>query len=469
MPKAFTYESVQNAFAERNCKLLSDTYTSSVKKLDFQCSCGKDSQITFVAFQYGSLCKDCTRKQKLEKLKKTNLERYGVEFTSQQKEVQARMSKTLKGKPRKFSLEFVRNFMNEQGCKLLNNEYTTDRVKLSFICICGKISQQSFNTFYHRGARCGNIDCIQARMKATNLQRYGVENALNVESVKQKIRETCKDKYGVDNVFKSDTIKQKIRKTCKRKYGVDYASQHNSVKQKVRETCLKKYGVACYTKSNKFKNYLQQFCLTNYGVRYIGQIPHVKAKIRKRFLTKYGVPCPMNQPQIRAELVSKHLKKHGVKHPMQREEVKEKVRRTFYKNYGTRHPMQNPVYAENVSRNSFLHKEYKLPSGKSISIQGYEDLALDELLKIYKEDEIFTSKKQVPEIWYIDQVGKYRRYYPDVYIPKDNIIIEVKSEYTYIKEASEFHKKRKACEYLGFKFESYIFKSNKSTRTSYYI
>jgi len=64
-------------------------------------------------------------------------------------------------------------------------------------------------------------------------------------------------------------------------------------------------------------------------------------------------------------------------------------------------------------------------------VQGYENRALDILLKEYSEDEILTDRKDVPEIWYIGEDNKKHRYYTDIYIPKDNLIIEVKSTWTY--------------------------------------
>ena len=45
-----------------------------------------------------------------------------------------------------------------------------------------------------------------------------------------------------------------------------------------------------------------------------------------------------------------------------------------------------------------------------------------------------------------------RRYYPDIFIPKDNIIIEVKSEYTLNKEWDKNQAKFEATKSLGFDF-----------------
>ena len=39
-----------------------------------------------------------------------------------------------------------------------------------------------------------------------------------------------------------------------------------------------------------------------------------------------------------------------------------------------------------------------MPSGEIRRIQGYENFALDELIKIYSEDNIKTGKKNIPRV-----------------------------------------------------------------------
>jgi len=75
--------------------------------------------------------------------------------------------------------------------------------------------------------------------------------------------------------------------------------------------------------------------------------------------------------------------------------------------------------------------EYTLPSGKNIKLQGYEPYAMDILLRQYNENDILYKRTDMPELWYHITEDEQHRYYPDFYIPKDNLIIEVKSEYFY--------------------------------------
>lgn len=72
-------------------------------------------------------------------------------------------------------------------------------------------------------------------------------------------------------------------------------------------------------------------------------------------------------------------------------------------------------------------REYQLGRRK-VMLQGYEPQALDYLLSVgYKPAQIRVGK-EVPRIRYFHE-GKWRWYYPDFWIPHQNLIVEVKSVY----------------------------------------
>ena len=142
--------------------------------------------------------------------------------------------------------------------------------------------------------------------------------------------------------------------------------------------------------------------------------------------------------------------------------VKEKSKQTCLKKYGVEYPMQNANYAIMVSKQSYRTKEYIFPSGNSIQIQGYENYVLDELLKInILEDDIVTSKKLVPEIWYNSSDNKKHRYYVDFYIPSQNKTIECKSTWTMKKglEKNNIFLKQQAVKYAGYECEIWVYNS----------
>jgi len=93
--------------------------------------------------------------------------------------------------------------------------------------------------------------------------------------------------------------------------------------------------------------------------------------------------------------------------------------------------MHNPEVAERSSKNAYLVKKITTPSGNTLYLQGYEPFEYERLLKSYKEEEILDSRKDMPKITWVDSKGKSHRYFADFFIPKDNLVIEVKSTRTY--------------------------------------
>lgn len=118
--------------------------------------------------------------------------------------------------------------------------------------------------------------------------------------------------------------------------------------------------------------------------------------------------------------------------------------------------MQNPTIAEK-QKNAFKFKEYIFPCGSIEKIQGYEGFALDLLiLNGYYYTDLVLKKTEVPEIWYYEN-NKKHRYYCDIFIEKENKIIEVKSIYTYERDKSKNILKQNACIEQGYIFEFWFF------------
>ncbi len=118
--------------------------------------------------------------------------------------------------------------------------------------------------------------------------------------------------------------------------------------------------------------------------------------------------------------------------------------------------MQNAEICEKQQTNAFNYKDYTLPNGDIIKVQGYEPFALDILFESgYHQDDIITSKIDVPEIWYYQNETKHR-YYCDIFIISKDKIIEVKSDYTYNCEIEKNTLKAKACIDQGYDFEFWI-------------
>ena len=154
---------------------------------------------------------------------------------------------------------------------------------------------------------------------------------------------------------------------------------------------------------------------------------------------------------------------------MQREEIKEKYRQTNLKKYGVEYPVQCQEIYEKQDKNSYYLKDYKMPSGIIIKIQGYEHYALNELLQKENiiENEIKTGSKNVPTIWYNDISGKKHRHFVDIYIPSKNKCIEIKSTWTFKKQKDIVFLKQMAAKELGFLYEIWVY-DNKGNKVEIY-
>lgn len=74
----------------------------------------------------------------------------------------------------KYDIDFVKNYLKEQGCKLLSKEYKNMKEKINYICICGKETSTCFETMYYKGTRCYNTECVQKR-KSKMYENYTIE------------------------------------------------------------------------------------------------------------------------------------------------------------------------------------------------------------------------------------------------------------------------------------------------------
>lgn len=85
-------------------------------------------------------------------------------------------------------------------------------------------------------------ETIKSDIKGNNLEKYGVEHNAQRDDVKIKIKTTILQRYGVDNIAKSDAIKKRVRDAFNRKYGVNNVFQHVGIRNKIYEGNIKKYG-----------------------------------------------------------------------------------------------------------------------------------------------------------------------------------------------------------------------------------
>ena len=190
---------------------------NNLKKRPVCIICGKPVKYTsghYAKFcskecQYSDLGKKITKEIKI----KSNLEKYGVEHTSQLKEVTDKRTKS-----------------------------RADHVN--------KIQQHVRESLYKKYGAYDvmHIPHILQKIKNTNLKKFGVEFPLQQlkkenSEIYQKISQTCINKFGVDSLLKNKEVREKIKQTNIQKYGVDNPLKNKEIREKIKQTNIQKYGV----------------------------------------------------------------------------------------------------------------------------------------------------------------------------------------------------------------------------------
>jgi hypothetical protein len=123
-----------------------------------------------------------------------------------------------------------------------------------------------------------------------------------------------------------------------------------------------------------------------------------------------------------------------------------KSKKTNLERYGVEYPLQNKDIFDKVQKSGYKSKIYK-----NYTYRGtYE---LDFLVNFSDNYKIENAKS-------IDYVfsKKNKKYHPDYYLPDYNLIVEVKSSYTYDREKEKNEAKKEAAINNGYNF---IFLINK--------
>jgi hypothetical protein len=202
------------------------------------------------------ICPNCKRK-------KTNLEKYGVEFTSR--------LESSKKKAKSTNLE--------------------------------KYGVESYT----------KTDEYLEKTKKTNLEKYGVENPFQYEEIKEKIRNTNLEKYGVEYYSKTKEYIEKVKKTSLENWNFDHPSKSKEFKEKKRNTTLEKYGVDNAAKSPIVKEKTKKTFNKEWGGFTLCSNILIE-KVKKTNLDKYGVEHYSKTEEYIKKTKDSHLDKYGVDH-----------------------------------------------------------------------------------------------------------------------------------------------------------
>ena len=226
--------------------------------------------------------------------------------------------------------------------------------------------------------------------------------------------------------------------------------------QKRKDTNLELYGNEVSMNSE----ILKQAWIEKIKNRTDEEKEEIQNKRKVTTFQKYGVEYTLQSKEIREKGKKTCLDRYGVEYTLQVPEIRDKGKKTMIEKYGVEYPMQNIDIFERSVYKSKSVKKYTMPSGTEVNIQGYENFALDILLKEFKEDEILNLRTDMPVIKY--QFKNVNRvYFPDIYIPKINKIIEVKCLWTYKVDLIKNIIKSIYTRKLGYDYEIWIFDKKK--------
>ena len=136
------------------------------------------------------------------KIKITNLEKYGVEHAAQSEEIKKK----------------------------------TEQINL-----------EKYGTTY-----AAQSEYVKNKIRQTNLERYGVDNYSKTQECLNKMKNTCMEKYGVDNYSKTNEFGDKYRNTMLNNYGVEHYSKTPEYSIKCKNTNLIRYGTESYAQTSEF-------------------------------------------------------------------------------------------------------------------------------------------------------------------------------------------------------------------------
>jgi hypothetical protein len=288
---------------------------------------------------------------------------------------------------------------------------------------------------------------------------WGAENCSysctqNSEKHKIKLQETFMKNWGVLNPYQSKEIQQKIQKDRLEQTGYAHPMQNPKIKKQSQSTLFEKTGFTNPNQNPETQEKIKKTTIRKLGVEHNSQSELIKNKKRETNLTRRKVENPFQDKQLMLSVQQRRLEETGYSHSLQNPEVRLKCEQTYLEKTGFRSPAQNPEVSEKTQK----HRTYSaiMPSGLEIKYQGYELVAINELLKNFNELDFTNVRKEIPQIWYNDDAGKKHRYFPDIFIPKKNLIIEVKSTYTYSRYLTKNNIKKHAVLQLGYNFEFWI-------------
>jgi hypothetical protein len=313
--------------------------------------------------------------------------------------------------------EFVEVIINPKMYRFYTNlGYSVNKGSKNKI----KISDLSDGSVYKINCKCdicGSESKMEYRQYLKNVKSYNFYSCRRCTHIKTEITNMCK--YGTKMPLndKNSPVYNKRKKSMIDNYGVEHLWQNN----------------------DEYENVF----ISKYGVSNISKLESVKKKKIEKSIQKYGTENVFQSEEIKRKIRSTNLEKYGFEYPSQSNFIKDKSKITSIKNYGFDHAMKNSEYFNN--RQKILFKKISF-NNTDITYQGSYEL---HFIQYSIENSIeFTNGPSIPYI----MNDKSRIYHSDFYLPKYNLICEVKSTYTFNDDYEENILKKQYSINSGYNF-----------------
>ena len=397
---------------------------TSSTNIKFICgNCGKDAEKTFynLHLRGGCYCSRCVKNKVAEIVNRNN-------------------NKLV------YNMDLLLSCIDKDNALLLGDyPILTNDTNINYKCNCGIECSYIFRRLYKHGAVCNECE----------------KDKNGVVCYNKKLLDKCMER---DNASIEDEY-NKLYREISLKFKCSCGNEWVKTFRRIHENGA--FCNECNEKNKRIKT--NSTNLERYGTTCSLSAPLVKDKVKAINLERRGVEYPTQCKEVKDKVKATNLERLGVEYPTQSKEVMKKVKATNLERLGVEYTMQSSEVMEKQIKSSYSKKEYTFPSGNKIKVQGYEPLALDILINKWKveENDIITERTKVPEIWWKDKEDKSHRYYPDIFIPSKNLIIEVKSTWTYQKDKSNTQYKLIGSKELGYSTLLWVFDNKKYLEDEY--
>jgi len=295
--------------------------------------------------------------------------------------------------------------------------------------------------------------CSQSCQVKLQWSKPGFKEKMSIINKEAQNRPEVKKKISDKNIESQNKPDNKLKKSIRmKKLWNDKKFRDKMEEYYIREDVCKQKSYIMKEISNTVE-FKEKMSIIS---KEVGNRPEVK-KFRSDKLKQYHIEHPEFKNQLRDNWLDPVYRnkmcliQKEIQNSEERKNSMHKIMVEYWKDLN---------FVEKHFNSSNKYKNYTLPSGKIVKIQGYESKALDELLQTYEENDIFIGIKiinsEIGKISYFKE-NKEHTYIPDIYIKSINTIIEVKSNWTYNINKDVNILKKEACLNQGFNFKFMIY------------